>query len=95
MSYQYLVTTRRVIGLVAVLGVAACSETATSSGGGYLTTLPDRLIEVAAPGQDLSAVRLNPDDGCFWYRYDGPVEVTMLPLRTREGRPICTQASQG
>jgi hypothetical protein len=33
-----------------------------------------------------------PEDGCYWYRYVGPVETTYLPLRTIEGRPICTRA---
>jgi hypothetical protein len=32
-------------------------------------------------------------DGCYWYRHIGPVETTMLPLLTVEGRPICTQVA--
>ncbi|MFD2855951.1 hypothetical protein ACFSZS_15885 [Seohaeicola zhoushanensis] len=46
---------------------------------------------MAAPGQDLQDVRVFPEDGCYWYRYVGPVETTYLPLRTRDGRPICTR----
>jgi hypothetical protein len=30
-------------------------------------------------------------DGCYWYRYAGPVEITYLPLLTRDGRMICTR----
>lgn len=48
-----------------------------------------RLIEVAAPYQDLGTVELRPEDGCYWYRHVGPVETTMLPLRSRTGQPIC------
>lgn len=48
-----------------------------------------RLGEMAAPYQDIRSVELRPEDGCYWYRHDGPVETTMLPLRTADGRPIC------
>lgn len=50
-----------------------------------------QLSAMAAPYQDLQSVRLRPEDGCYWYRHVGPVETTMLPLRTVDGRPICTQ----
>lgn len=55
------------------------------------TRLPDDVLTMAAPGQDLQDVRVFPEDGCYWYRYVGPVETTYLPLRTRDGRPICTR----
>ncbi len=51
-----------------------------------------QLSALAAPYQDLQSVRLRPEDGCYWYRHIGPVEATMLPLRTPEGRPICAPA---
>lgn len=60
---------------------------------GQLASVPESLQALAAPGQDLSVVRINPADGCYEYRHIGPVETTFLPLRTAEGRPICTQAS--
>ena len=53
-----------------------------------------QLSAMAAPYQDLQPVRLRPEDGCYWYRHVGPVETTMLPLRTVEGRPICAQGPQ-
>lgn len=62
---------------------------------GYLRELPEELVNLADPGQDLAAVQLNAEDGCFWYLYNGPIEATMLPLRTRDGRPICTQTNDG
>ena len=46
---------------------------------------------IAGPGQDLSDVRINNADGCFVYRYNGPVETTYLPLRNRKGQPICAK----
>lgn len=50
-----------------------------------------QLSALAAPYQDLQSAWLRPEDGCYWYRHIGPVETTMLPLRTVDGRPICTQ----
>ncbi|MGV6848794.1 MAG: hypothetical protein ACWA5A_10485 [Marinibacterium sp.] len=85
--------TRGALALPALLILSACETPAgrTDPQTGYLAKLPDGVTEIAAPGQDLTAVQLSPEDGCYWYRYDGPVETTLLPLRTRDGRPICTQ----
>lgn len=78
------------------LTIAACTDptggsSTTTAEGGTLTTLPESVIALAAPYQDLSTVRTN-ESGCYVYLYAGPVETTWLPLRSREGRPICTQA---
>ena len=69
--------------------LAAC-EPVHSTGG-----LPDEIAAMAAPNQDLSTARVLPEDGCYWYTHQGPVETTLLPLRTKEGRPICTKAQTG
>lgn len=53
-------------------------------------TVPEAVIQIAAPYQDLKTARLRPEDGCYWYLHAGPVETTLLPLRTAEGRPICS-----
>lgn len=45
---------------------------------------------LAAPGQDLASARLVPEDGCYWYEHRGPVETSLVPLRTVNGNPICT-----
>ena len=58
---------------------------------GSSVNVPEELAALAAPNQDLSSVRLL-DDGCYWYQYNGPVESTLLPLRSVDGRPICTSA---
>jgi hypothetical protein len=52
--------------------------------------LTEQLMALVAPGQDMSNVRVE-SDGCYWYRYAGPVEITYLPLLTRDGRMICTR----
>jgi hypothetical protein len=67
---------------------AACAPTTTPQG--EPEPLTEQLAALVAPGQDMSNVRIE-SDGCYWYRYVGPVEVTYLPLLTREGRMICTR----
>ena len=57
-----------------------------------IDTVPEDVRAIAAPYQDLSTARLREADGCYWYRHAGPVETTLLPLRTTEGRPICARA---
>nr|WP_091846855.1 hypothetical protein [Palleronia pelagia] len=82
------------VGLVLVLG--ACSPSLDRSGGGTERTpipVPEAVIQIAAPYQDLTTARLRAEDGCYWYLHSGPVETALLPLRTMEGRPICTASS--
>lgn len=74
--------------------VAGCA--ATGPGGAESddpAPLPEEVVAIAAPWQNLATARLLPEDGCYWYEHAGPVEATMLPLRTAEGRPICAAAS--
>lgn len=81
---------------VALLFLAACSVQGTSpvdESTGFLKEVPPQVVLLAAPYQNLQEVILKPEDGCYWYRHVGPVETTMLPLRTTEGRPICIAAS--
>ena len=73
-----------------ILGLSACASSVTSDG--YLRELPEEVVELAAPNQDLTAVTLLEEDGCYWYRHQNAVEVTLLPLLTKNGRPICTRA---
>ncbi len=78
------------LALTALLG--ACAETATT--GAPIRNLPEEVVAMAAPNQDLSSVRILPEDGCYWYRHVGPVETTLLPLRNTAGSPICTRAPE-
>ncbi len=83
------------LSLLNVFALGACSAPINGADGddtGYLARVPDSVLALAAPYQNLDAVVLNPEDGCYWYRHNGPVETTLLPLRTVEGRPICTRA---
>jgi hypothetical protein len=91
---------RRSNHILALIGccmfLTACSVPASRSvdkESGFFKELPEGVAALAAPYQNLQEVVLMPEDGCYWYRHIGPVETTMLPLRTVAGRPICTQAA--
>lgn len=51
--------------------------------------VPASVASLAASGQDLSTARFMLEDGCYWYEHSGPVEVTLVPLRSAGGSPIC------
>ncbi|MFV0493312.1 MAG: hypothetical protein ACK5M4_15985 [Pseudorhodobacter sp.] len=76
-------------GIAGLMLLGGCVTT-QSGADGSVVDLPENVIQIAAPNQNLVSARLA-GDGCYWYRHVGPVETVMLPLRTREGRPICTQ----
>jgi hypothetical protein len=77
----------RYAGLAAVMALSAC---VTTTPEGQTEEVSEQVRALAAPGQNLSQVRLE-SDGCYWYRYEGPVETTFLPLLTREDRMICVR----
>ncbi|MFX0546717.1 hypothetical protein ACEWPL_014330 [Roseovarius sp. S1116L3] len=77
--------------------LAACDDMGATGGNGAangLSQAPENVVALAAPYQNLSATKLDPASGCFVYRHVGPVETTLLPLRTPDGRPICTVAEE-
>lgn len=55
-----------------------------------LNGIPDQVTAIAAPFQNVATARKLAQDGCYWYVHEGPVETTFLPLRTGDGRPICS-----
>ncbi|WP_294228260.1 hypothetical protein [uncultured Shimia sp.] len=72
--------------------LAGCTDLGGGTNSeGHLTNLSDNLVALAAPHQDLSTVRINPEDGCYEYRHVGPVETTYLPLRAHAGNPLCSR----
>lgn len=74
--------------------VAACGNMQGNNinpENGFFKELPEGLLAIVATNQDLTAVRLDPTDGCYVYRYVGPVETTFLPLRSIRGGPICNK----
>ncbi|PRY25179.1 hypothetical protein CLV78_102356 [Aliiruegeria haliotis] len=83
------------ISTLALSLLGACAELDTLSEGGMVDArtveLPENVVALAAPGQDLSTARQQPEDGCYWYQWNGPVETTWIPLRSRDGRPICAR----
>ena len=78
--------------LSAVLVLAGCATGLAVDADGAFIELPESLVTLAAPYQNLNKVRLDPNDNCFWYLHTGPVETTWLPLRTAQGNPICQAA---
>ena len=73
--------------------LTGCATTPAVDSDGAFAELPEQLVGLAAPYQNLRKVRLDPNDNCFWYLHDGPVEATWLPLRTSQGNPICQAVS--
>jgi hypothetical protein len=61
---------------------------------GFIEELPEGVMAIVAPNQNLQTVRVLPEDGCYWFQRTGPVETTFLPLNTREGRQICTRPQE-
>ncbi|WP_293446727.1 lipoprotein [Planktotalea sp.] len=83
-----------VLGAASLL--AACQDvtaTSTSKAIPFIAEVPEGVTSIAAPGQNLTALRIDPVDGCYTFQHVGPVETTFLPLRANNGRPICTRAS--
>ncbi|GGL58709.1 hypothetical protein GCM10011392_11500 [Wenxinia marina] len=72
-----------------LLGACSANLTGTTESPEALP-VPGSVIALADPSQNLQTARLRPEDGCYWYLHSGPVETTLLPLRTSEGRSICT-----
>ncbi|MCB1333780.1 MAG: hypothetical protein KDK26_09025 [Roseivivax sp.] len=73
------------------LGLAGCEPVPASNPRPGVVSVPQSVASIAAPYQDVTTARLKPEDGCFWYLHQGPVETTELPLRTADGSPICTR----
>jgi hypothetical protein len=80
----------RRIGLppLGALLLGACATT-DQSGSQKIGSVPEAVLELAGPNQNLATARIREEDGCYWYEHNGPVEKTLLPLRTANGNPIC------
>ncbi|WP_298854777.1 hypothetical protein [uncultured Ruegeria sp.] len=79
---------KKILAVVAALSIAAgCS--AQFDAANKIGNLPETVVALAAPGQDLTTARLVPQDNCYWYDYSGPVETTLVPLRATSGGQIC------
>jgi hypothetical protein len=86
--------TRSAVLLIFGLALVGCSETVSNSlDSGSLPPVPEQVTVLAAPNQNLATARLRPEDNCYWYMHSGPVETTLLPLRTSGGNPICAKSA--
>lgn len=83
--------------LAALFVLTACGSAVTTStdpqAPQIIEELPEGVAAIAAPYQNLDTVQLLAD-GCYWYSRTGPVETTLLPLRTDTGNPICARAPE-
>lgn len=79
------------IGLLATL--TACGPASVGSGG-FMRDVPEDVVAIAAPNQNLQSVKLKEEDNCFWYEHKGPVETTLLPLMSKRGRHICMRPAE-
>ena len=75
--------------LVAMLLLGACTATTTSDSATIVGNVPEAVMQLAGPNQDITTARLLREDNCYWYEHVGPVETTLLPLRTAGGNTIC------
>ena len=83
---------RILLSVTFLLGACSASDMNNTTGSrSGVMDLPEAVVAMAAPNQDLASARVNPEDGCYWYRHAGPVETTLLPLRTPKGNLICTR----
>ena len=92
-----LMKIRICIFMCATAALAACTDMPISNGAPsdqFIQELPEGVLAIAAPYQDLNAVKIETSDGCYVYRHVGPVETTFLPLRSQDGRPICTRTDE-
>ena len=86
---------RHVTTLTAMLPVLAACAAGPTGDDGFLREVPDEVIARAAPNQNLNAITILEEDGCFWYQHVGPVETTLLPLLSTRGRHLCTAPADG
>ncbi|WP_204115462.1 hypothetical protein [Shimia biformata] len=85
---------RAIAVLPVALALAACDDAGplnSNPRSDINPNLPESVLAVVAPNQNLSTAVVMPEDGCYWYQHVGPVETVYIPLRTVDDRPICTR----
>ena len=81
---------RHAVIMVTTLALAGCAvPTVEDNDQTKIGNVPEAVAALAAPDQDLTTARLRPEDNCYWYEHSGPVETTLVPLRSPGGNPIC------
>jgi len=92
---RVLMLKQKIMVAVALSLTAGCAIQPTGPGDSAdrRGNVPEAVIVMAAPDSDVATARLVPADGCYWYEPSGPVETTLVPLRTVTGNRICTPRS--
>ncbi len=76
---------------MALLTAAGCTtrtaETVVETSSPY--PIPNEVVAIAGPNQDLTTATLVAEDDCYWYYHAGPVETPLVPLRAANGTQIC------
>ncbi|WP_074963719.1 hypothetical protein [Aliiroseovarius crassostreae] len=76
--------------MVATLALTGCVVPLKEDNDPFrVGNIPESVAALAAPNQDLNTAQLRPEDNCYWYAHSGPVETTLVPLRSAGGNPIC------
>lgn len=86
---------QRAITMTSLLFTAGCAAAVVDPAGPNAerdAARTEAIAALAAPGQDVGSARLVAPDNCYWYEHTGPVETTLLPLKTVDGQPICLQS---
>ncbi|MCK0097721.1 hypothetical protein MWU60_19265 [Yoonia sp. F2084L] len=78
-----------VLRTATLLAIAGCTSVQPTSSQEPAVTIPQAVVNIADPRQNLTTAGLREQDNCYWYQHTNPLEVTLLPLRTIDGRPIC------
>lgn len=82
---------QKILGVVALSFIAGCAirPAEPEESLDQMDRTTEAVIAMASPDQNVATARLLPEDGCYWYEHNGPVETTLLPLTTPNGNPIC------
>lgn len=75
--------------ILAASFLGGCNTMQTGNSPQVSPQVSEQLAAIAAPGQDLTTARVQPENNCYWYAHRNPVETTLLPLKDVNGRPIC------
>ena len=59
------------LGLVLMAACTPTTEATPTTDPQFLEVVPEPVLAAAAPWQNLNAVTLREDDGCYWYRHVG------------------------
>ena len=70
---QSIMQKRNMMVLPKLMLAAGCaiSPSDSSDTANAIGNVPESVVAMAAPDQDVSTARLRPGDGCYWYEHNG------------------------